>query len=180
MAGSVPSEGAGVGWGLVPEPLGRAGGMLPTAPVSLPPATARTGPSGLPWTGQTVPSQREAAAVTGKLFGVYSWGTERSQGNFPAFPLARTKIPHQPPVKLSFEKLCESHLPPSSTQVNELYCSESFTFRGKCRNESESGARVRELAGMGRRRRCPHSGRSEGAAMSPPLAQEGSFPRAGL
>lgn len=84
LAGSVPSEGAGMG--SVPEPLGRAGGMLPTAPAS--PSPARTGPSGLPLAGQTVLSQREAAALAGKLFGFYSRGTERSQGNFPAFPLA--------------------------------------------------------------------------------------------
>lgn len=70
----------------------RAGGMLPTAPVSLPATTARIGPSGLPLTGQTVPSQREAAAVTGELLGVHSRGTERSRGNFPTFPLARKEF----------------------------------------------------------------------------------------
>lgn len=37
-------------------------------------------------------SRREAAALTGKFFGASSRGTERSQGNFPAFPLARKRF----------------------------------------------------------------------------------------
>lgn len=36
-----------------PGALGRAGGVLPTAPVSAPVTTARTGASGLPLTGRT-------------------------------------------------------------------------------------------------------------------------------
>lgn len=62
-----------MGWGLVPEPPGRAGGMLPTALVSLPAATARIGPSGLPLTGQT-PSERQLL-----LLGSYVALTAREQ-----------------------------------------------------------------------------------------------------
>lgn len=160
-----------LGWALVLEPLGRAGGMLPTA---------RIGPSGLPSAGQTV----KGSCSCWEVIRLLQPGNRTFAGEFPCLSPC-LKIPHQPPVKLSLEKLRESHFPPSSTQV-ELHCSETSLLEAnaKTRAKAAEGGRWDAKAepvprGTEKGSRWGPGGR-DGAAMSPPLAQEGSFPGAGL